>query len=426
MRKNLFMLSQEEIPVQWYNIASDLPGGLPKDHDIEGVESRIEHMKMIRPKELTKQDQSIERYVDIPSEVLEKYLRVGRPTPLMRAYELEKYLETPSHIYIKREDYMPTQSFKINSAIAQTYYIKKQGYKGVVSETGAGQWGLALSYAAVMEKLALNFFWVKVSREQKPMRADWCKLFGANIFDSPSQITETGRKMLARDANCPGALGIAIGEAVEYCLSNPEYAYASGSNLVHVIMHQTIIGQEVKKQMKMIGEKADVLVACCGGGSNLGGFIGPFIFDEDYKAKTKFLAVESDAAPRLTKGEYKYDSADPYGFTPLAKSYTLGRDFIPAPNHVGGLRQHNGSPVVGKLRHDGYLDAVACSQEQALKAGLLFSQLYGMLPAPESSHALWGAIQLALEAKKTNEKKNILICLSGNGVLDMSAYKTLM
>ena len=353
------------------------------------------------------------------------YSRVGRPTPLMRAYELEEYLQTPAHIYIKREDYMPTHSFKINSAIAQTYYAKKEGFKGVVSETGAGQWGLALSYAAAMNGLSTHFFWVKVSKHQKPMRADWCKLFGANIYESPSTITTTGRRILEQDINCPGSLGISIGEAIEFASQHPEYAYVSGSNLCHVIMHQTIIGLELKKQLKKLGVKPDAFVACCGGGSNLGGFMGPFIFDEEYNKNTTFLAVESDAAPRLTKGEYKYDTADPYGFTPMSKSYTLGRDYIPVANHVGGLRQHNGSPIIGVLRNEGLLDAVDYSQKSALEAGVIFSKLYGVLPAPESSHALKGTIDLALKAKKEGVKTTIVMCLSGNGILDMSAYKTL-
>lgn len=426
MNSSYFFLPQQDMPDSWYNIVSDLPEELPADIDdnTDGG-SKIEMMKSIRAKELNRQDECKDRFIKIPDEVKEKYLQVGRPTPLMRAYELEKYLDTPAKIYIKREDFMPTHSFKINSAIAQTYYVKKENYKGVVSETGAGQWGLALSYAASMYGLDVNFFWVKVSKEQKPLRANWSNLFGANIIDSPSTITNTGRKILEEDPNCPGSLGIAIGEAIEYAREHPEYAYVSGSNLTHVILHQTIIGMELKKQLQAIGVKPDTFVACCGGGSNLGGFMGPFFFDEEFNKGTKFLAAESDAAPRLTKGTYKYDVADPYGNTPMVKSYTLGHDFVPVANHVGGLRQHNGSPIIGMLRSKGILDAQAFSQEEALTAGSLFSKLYGVLPAPESSHALRATIEQALVAKKENKPRTIVMCMSGNGVLDMSAYNTL-
>lgn len=428
MNSGYFFLPQQDMPNKWYNIVSDLPEELPSDIDTDAEKdgfSKVEMMKSIRAKELNRQDATKERYIDIPDEVLEKYIQVGRPTPLMRAYELEKYLDTPAHIYIKREDYMPTHSFKINSAIAQTYYVKKENYKGVVSETGAGQWGLALSYAASMYGLDTNFFWVKVSKRQKPLRADWSTLFGAKIIESPSTITETGRKILEEDKDCPGSLGIAIGEAIEFAKEHPEYAYVSGSNLTHVILHQTIIGMELKQQLKLIGVKPDTFIACCGGGSNLGGFMGPFFFDKEFAKDTHFLAAESDAAPRLTQGTYKYDVADPYGNTPMVKSYTLGHDFVPVANHVGGLRQHNGSPIIGMLRSKGILDAKAYSQEEALKAGALFSKLYGVLPAPESSHAVRATIEMALQAKKDKKPKDIVMCMSGNGVLDMSAYNTL-
>lgn len=422
MDNRYYFLQQQDLPDKWYNIQADLPEDLPQDADSD--RAKIELMKRIRVQELNRQDKCKERYIPIPEEVREKYIQIGRPTPLMRARELEQYLDTPAEIYVKREDYMPTHSFKINSAIAQVYYAKKENFKGIVSETGAGQWGLALSYAASMYGLDLNFFWVKVSKHQKPLRAEWSELFGANIIESPSMLTETGRKILEDDKECPGSLGIAIGEAIEFAKEHPEYAYVSGSNLTHVLLHQSVIGLELKQQLKNNGVKPDAFVACCGGGSNLGGFMGPFFFDKEF-SDAKFLAAESDAAPRLTKGKYKYDCADPYGNTPLVKSYTLGHDFVPVANHVGGLRQHNGSPIVGMLRHKGLLDAIALSQTKALQAGRLFSRLYGTLPAPESSHALYAAINLALEAKKERKPTNIVLCMSGCGVLDMSAYKTL-
>ncbi|MFF2910166.1 TrpB-like pyridoxal phosphate-dependent enzyme [Paenibacillus sp. NPDC057934] len=425
MKNSLCSFSTIKLPTQWYNIIPELPGKLPGDIDSAFEADKIQLMQRIRVKELSRQDQSMEKFIDIPPDVLEMYNRVGRPTPLMRAYELEEYLGTPAQIYIKREDVMPTHSFKLNSAIAQTFYAKKEGFQGVVTESGAGQWGLALSYAASLNDLSTQFFWVKVSREQKPVRAEWCKMFGATIYDSPSTLTMTGRNMLEQDANCPGSLGISIGEAIEFTSEHPEYAYVSGSNLCHVILHQTIIGLELKQQLKQAGIKPDSFVACCGGGSNLGGFMGPFIFDDEFNKDTRFVAIESDAAPRLTKGEYKYDSADPYGLTPQSKSYTLGKDFIPVANHVGGLRQHNGSPIIGALRNKGLLDAVAYSQREALEAGLVFTKLYGAVPAPESSHALKGTIDLALKAKEENRNTTIVMCLSGSGVLDMSAYMTL-
>lgn len=320
---------------------------------------------------------------------------------------------------------LPTHSFKLNSAFAQAYYAKEQGVTELVSESGAGQWGLALSYACKVFGIKCRFFWVRASMGQKTARADWCRLFGAEITASPSNITNTGREILKKDPECPGSLGISIGEATEYVASHKDCAYVSGSNLPHVLMHQTVIGQEVKEQLKSIGVKPDLFIACCGGGSNLGGFMGPFFFDKEFNQDTRFLAAESDAAPRLVKGKYMYDSADPLGITPQNMSYTLGRDFVPPLNHAGGLRQHNGSPVTSILRHKGILEAKAFTQEETLKAGKLFSMLYGVLPAPESSHALRAAINEALEAKKRQKKTDIVLCLSGNGILDINAYKTI-
>ncbi len=418
-------LHADKIPGQWYNILADLPGEIPEERESGNNPHSKELMQKIRIKELLKQDVSKERMVKIPEEVMEKYLAAGRPVPLMRAWELERYLGTKANIYIKREDLLPTHSFKLNSAFAQAYYAKEQGITELVSESGAGQWGLALSYACKVFGIKCRFFWVKSSMVQKAARADWCRLFGAEITASPSNITNTGREILKKDPGCPGSLGISIGEAVEYVSLHKDCAYVSGSNLPHVLMHQTIIGQEVKAQLKSIGVKPDLFIACCGGGSNLGGFMGPFFFDKEFNQGTRFLAAESDAAPRLVQGKYRYDSADPLGITPQNISYTLGRDFVPPLNHAGGLRQHNGSPVIGLLRHKGLLDAEAFSQEEALKAGKLFSMLYGVLPAPESSHALRAAINKALDAKKTHKKTEIVLCLSGNGILDINAYRNI-
>lgn len=418
-------LSKNNIPKRWYNILADLPKQIPEDLESDSNPHSKELVQRIRPKELLMQDASRERMIDIPEEVIEKYLMIGRPTPLMRAVELERYLDTPARLYIKREDMLPTHSFKLNSALAQVYYAKKQGITEIVSESGAGQWGLALAYACSIFGIKCKFFWVRASKKQKPYRADWCELYGAEIIDSPSQLTETGRKILSDAPDCPGSLGISIGEAIEYVSGHQECRYVSGSNLSHVLMHQTIIGQEVKEQLKSIDVKPDLFIACCGGGSNLGGFMGPFFFDSEFNQHTRFLAAESDVAPRLTRGEYRYDSADPYGLTPKSISYTLGKEFVPPMNHVGGLRQHNGSAIVGLLRHEAILDAKAFSQQEALEAGRLFAKLYGVLPAPESSHALKAGMDAAIEAKKQNKGMDIAICLSGNGILDISAYKSM-
>lgn len=418
-------LNADKIPGQWYNILADLPEKIPEERESVNNPHSRELMQKIRLKELLKQDISKERLVTIPEEVIGKYIMAGRPVPLMRATELEEYLGTPAEIYIKREDLLPTHSFKLNSAFAQAYYAKEQGVTELVSESGAGQWGLALSYACMVFGIKCRFFWVRASMGQKTARADWCRLFGAEITASPSNITNTGREILKKDPGCPGSLGISIGEATEYVDSHKDCAYVSGSNLPHVLMHQTVIGQEVKEQLKSIGVKPDLFIACCGGGSNLGGFMGPFFFDKEFNQDTRFLAAESDAAPRLVKGKYMYDSADPLGITPQNMSYTLGRDFVPPLNHAGGLRQHNGSPVIGLLRHKGLLDAEAFSQKEALEAGKLFSMLYGVVPAPESSHALRAAINKALDAKKTHKKTKIVLCLSGNGVLDINAYRNI-
>lgn len=418
-------LSRKNIPRKWYNILADLPKPLPEDQESDSNPNSRELMQKIRPKELLRQDASRERMIDIPEEVREKYCMIGRPTPLMRATELEKYLDTPARLYIKREDLLPTHSFKLNSAIAQVYYAKKQGIAELVSESGAGQWGLALAYACSLFGIKCKFFWVRASKKQKPYRGDWCELYGAEIMDSPSQYTETGKKILRNAPDCPGSLGISIGEAIEYASEHPGCGYVSGSNLAHVLLHQTVIGQEMKEQLRYVGVKPDLFVACCGGGSNLGGFMGPFFFDPEFNVNTVFLAAESEAAPRLTRGKYQYDSADPYGLTPQSMSYTLGREFVPPLNHVGGLRQHNGSAVVGLLRKEALLDARAYKQEEALEAGRLFSKLYGVLPAPESAHALRAGIDAALEAKKQNKKLSIAIALSGNGILDINAYRSL-
>ncbi len=421
MKDEIYYLKREKQPVKWYQILSDFYEPLPPLLYGEDVKLTKEDHDKIRVKELAKQDIQATKWVNIPQEVLEKYEMCGRPTPLMRAYSLEEHLGNYVNIYIKREDLLPTHSFKLNSALAQVYYAKREGFLKIVSETGAGQWGLALSYAAKLFGMKAEIFWVKSSKRQKPYRADWCNLFGTELHESPSKLTETGKNELRKDVNCPGSLGIAIGEAVEYTQKQRDCAYISGSNLPHVILHQTVIGLETKEQLKQIGVMPDLFVACCGGGSNLGGFIGPFLFDEEYK-NANFIAAESHAAPRLSKGEYRYDYPDPLGILPKVKSYTLGKDYMPPLTHAGGLRQHNGSAIIGWLKNKDMLRAESFSQEEALQAGRLYTSLYGTIPAPESSHALAAVIRRAYEAKKKNKKETIVMCLSGCGVLDMQAY----
>ncbi len=413
------------IPDYWYNIQHDLPEPLPTVKDVidEGG-SRIERMNKIRLQTLNEQDANTEKWVKIPDEVRQKYSEIGRPTPLLRATKFEKYLGTNARIYIKREDLLPTHSFKLNSAIAQAYYAKEEGAKGLVTETGAGQWGLAMSWAANAFELECKVFWVKISRKQKPYRVDWCKLLGTEIIDSPSEHTWLGKEILSKDPDSYGSLGISIGEAISFVSENPQYKYVSGSNLPHVLLHQSVIGLETIEQLKLYNEEPNILIACCGGGSNLGGFAGPFLEEKLKNDQLRLIAAESTAAPRLTTGEYKYDYADPGRLSPLTLSYTLGNDYMPPPVHVGGLRQHNGSTVIGLLRHLNLLEAYAYDQKQAFDAGKLFAKLYGIIPAPETCHAIKATIDLALEAKKNKKKPVIVMCYSGNGILDFEGYKS--
>ncbi len=411
---------------QWYNILSGLPGQLPEDRDLDdGSASRIDLMRRIRPSSLSDQDRPEKSWIPIPEPVLQHYREIGRPTPLKRAQALEQHLGTNARIYLKREDVLPTHSFKLNSAIAQAYYAKSEGYTTLISETGAGQWGLALAYAARLFGLKVKIFWVRVSEEQKKYRSDYAQLLGAEIIQSPSMKTMTGRKTLEQDPNCPGSLGIAIGEAVEYTSQNKDCCYLSGSNLPHVLMHQTVIGLETKAQLANLGVKPDHLIACCGGGSNLGGFIGPFLPEKEKDPEQLQLhAAESTAAPRLTTGQYIYDHSDPLGLTPLTLSYTLGRDYVPPAVHTGGLRQHNGSPVIGLMQQHGLLQAQAYDSKEAIETGRLFCQLYGTLPAPETCHALAAVSKLAKDSDISERRDTLVACYSGNGLLDINAYSS--
>jgi tryptophan synthase beta chain len=418
---------RNNIPTEWFNLIHQLPVPLPEDKEPDENSKRIPLMEKIRIKEMLKQDRHPDSWIPIPGKILEKYEEIGRPTPLMRAYELEEYLGTPAKIFLKREDTLPTHSFKLNSAIAQAYYAKQEGAKCLVSETGAGQWALALAYACKMYDLQVKIFWVRVSEQQKRLRAIYTQLLGGEVISSPSRLTATGRMVLGQNPDSPGSLGISIGEAIDYVKENDKCCYVSGSNIPHVLLHQTVIGLETKLQLSELGEKPDILVACCGGGSNLGGFIGPFLPEKRLRGdKLRLVVAESLAAPRLTQGEYRYDHADPAGLTPMTLSYTMGHEFVPSPVHVGGLRQHNGSAVVGVLQHEGWLESYAYDQKETFNAGKLFLDIYKCVAAPETCHALKAVIDRALEAKKNNTKPTIVGCFTGNGLLDLSGYEKII
>lgn len=419
-------LTEEQMPKQWYNLRADmkeLPEPMLNPQTMKPVKK--EDLLPIFCEELVEQELNNEkRYYDIPKEILDMY-RIYRPSPLIRAYNLEKALGTPAKIYYKFEGNNTSGSHKLNSAIAQVYYAKNQGVKGVTTETGAGQWGTALAEACSYFKLPLTVYMVKGSYNQKPFRKAIMQTFGANVIASPSNTTEAGRKILEKDPDTTGSLGCAISEAVETAVSREGYKYVLGSVLNQVILHQSIIGLEAKKAMEILGEYPDIVIGCAGGGSNLGGLIAPFMQDKLLgKANPKFIAVEPASCPSLTRGKYAYDYCDTGKMTPLAKMYTLGCEFIPSPNHAGGLRYHGMSPIVSKLYHDGYIDAVSVEQTEVFKAAIFFAKNETILPAPESAHAIKAAIDEALKCKETGEEKTILFGLTGTGYFDMTAYSS--
>lgn len=419
-------LTEDQMPKQWYNIRADmkeLPDPMLNPQTMKPVKK--EDLLPIFCEELVEQELNNEkRYYDIPKEILDMY-RIYRPSPLIRAYNLEQALGTPAKIYYKFEGNNTSGSHKLNSAIAQVYYAKKQGVKGVTTETGAGQWGTALAEACSYFKLPLTVYMVKGSYNQKPFRKAIMQTFGSNVIASPSNTTEAGRKILEKDPDTTGSLGCAISEAVETAVSREGYKYVLGSVLNQVILHQSIIGLEAKKAMEILGEYPDIVIGCAGGGSNLGGLIAPFMQDKLLgKANPKFIAVEPASCPSLTRGKYAYDYCDTGKMTPLAKMYTLGCEFIPSPNHAGGLRYHGMSPIVSKLYHDGYIDAVSVEQTEVFKAAIFFAKNETILPAPESAHAIKAAIDEALKCKETGEEKTILFGLTGTGYFDMTAYSS--
>jgi tryptophan synthase beta chain len=417
-------LEEKELPTRWYNILPDLPTPLkpplsPQTQKPVGPDD----LGVIFPESLIMQEVSSETYIDIPEEVQELY-KSFRPSPLCRAYRLEEALDTPARIYYKYEGVTPSGSHKLNTAIPQAYYNKKAGIKRLATETGAGQWGSALSIAASMFGLECVVYMVKVSYHQKPYRKSLMETFGATVIPSPSNRTNAGRKILEKDPDSLGSLGIAIGEAVEDAATHDDTNYALGSVLNHVILHQTIIGQEARVQMEKVDEYPDVIIGCCGGGSNFAGIAFPFLRDviKDGK-KIKVVAAEPTACPTLTKGKFAYDFGDSAQLTPITMMYTLGHGFVPPGIHAGGLRYHGDSPIVSQLYKDGLIEAVALHQNDIFKGAVTFARAEGILPAPESAHAIKAAIDEALRCKETGEAKTILFNLSGHGHFDLSAYE---
>ena len=418
-------LSENEIPSSWYNVRADMknkPAPLLNPGTLEPMTAQ--ELSAVFCEDLVAQELDNEHaYIPIPQEIRDFY-KMYRPSPLVRAYCLEEKLQTPAHIYYKFEGNNTSGSHKLNSAVPQAYYAKKQGLKGVTTETGAGQWGTALSMACSYFDLDCKVYMVKVSYEQKPFRREVMRTYGASVTPSPSDTTQVGRKILAEHPGTTGSLGCAISEAVEVAVSNPGYRYVLGSVLNQVLLHQSVIGLETKAALDKYGVKADMIIGCAGGGSNLGGLIAPFVGEKlRGEADYQIIAVEPASCPSLTRGVYAYDFCDTGMVCPLVKMYTLGSDFIPAPNHAGGLRYHGMSPVLSQLYEDGLMEAVSVKQTDVFEAAEMFARVEGILPAPESSHAIRVAIDEALKCKETGEAKNIVFGLTGTGYFDMVAYE---
>jgi tryptophan synthase beta chain len=415
-------LSSEDVPKNWYNINADLPVELPMPKNSEGKD-QISSLQKAFTKAGLEQEFSKERYIKIPNEVRELYMQMGRPSPLFRATKLEEYLNTPAKIYYKREDTSPTGSHKLNSAIPQAYFAKKEGVERLTTETGAGQWGTALSLACNLLDLECTVYMVKVSFNQKPDRKNIMNIYNGNVYASPSENTKVGREILSKDPDHPGSLGVAISEAMEEALENENVKYTLGSVLNQVMLHQTVIGQELKTQLEIADEEPDVMIACAGGGSNFAGSLFPFIKDKiDGNSDTKFIAVEPSACPTLTEGKYEYDFGDVNGFTPMLKMFTLGHDFVAPTVHAGGLRYHGMSPQVSLLTKEGFIEPTSAHQRDVFEAGILFARNEGVLPAPETTHAIKATIDEALKCKQTGEEKTIVMNFSGHGMLDLKGY----
>ena len=424
MKQRKFILEEKDVPEKWYNVLADMPNKpLPPLHP--GTKEPIgpDALAPLFPMELIKQEVSTEKYIDIPDEVRNIYT-MWRPTPLYRAYGLEKALDTPAKIYYKYEGVSPAGSHKPNTAVAQAYYNKQEGVKRITTETGAGQWGSALAFACQHFGIECDVYMVRISYEQKPYRKLMMNTWGANVFSSPTDQTEAGRKILAEDPDSPGSLGIAISEAVEMAASRDDTKYSLGSVLNHVLLHQTIIGQEAIKQFELAGDMPDIVIAPFGGGSNFSGLALPFLrlnFDEGKKIRC--IAVEPSSCPKLTRGIFRYDFGDTVGMTPLLPMFTLGHNFVPAPIHAGGLRYHGAGVIVSQLLKDKLVEAVAKDNLEIFEAGVLFAQTEGFIPAPEANHGIAAAITEAKKCKEEGTSKTILFNLCGHGFFDLKAYE---
>ncbi len=416
------LLTEDEMPRQWYNILADMPTPMqPPLHPGTGQPVGPEDLAPIFPMNLIEQEVSTERWIDIPEEVLE-VLKIWRPAPLVRAYGLERALDTPAKIYYKNESYSPPGSHKPNTAVPQAYFNKIAGTKRITTETGAGQWGSALSFAGAMYGIEIVVFMVKISYQQKPYRRLMMNTWGATCYASPSTQTESGRSILEKDPDTPGSLGIAISEAVEAAVSDENTKYALGSVLNHVMLHQTIIGLEAQKQLEKVGDYPDIVIGCAGGGSNFAGLSFPFARDKIFGKDVQIIAVEPMSCPTMTRGPFAYDFGDTVQKTPLLPMHTLGHDFIPAPIHAGGLRYHGMAPTVSQLILDGIIEPRAVHQLETFEAGVTFARTEGIIPAPETNHAIAAVIQEAKKAKEEGKEKVILFNFSGHGLVDLAAY----
>ncbi|TXT54334.1 MAG: Tryptophan synthase beta chain 2 [Candidatus Thorarchaeota archaeon] len=426
VNKNRITLDIEDVPKNYVNIVPYLSEPLAPPIDPgTGEPASPDVLTAIFAQECVRQEATQDKLVKIPTEIREALMRFGRPSPLQRAVRLEEQLRTPARIYFKREDVSPTGSHKLNTALAQAYYAAKEGTERLATETGAGQWGSAVALACSVFDIEAMVYMVKISYEQKRYRGTLMRSFGATIVPSPSDITEFGRKILKANPDHPGTLGIAISEALEDTLSREDTKYTLGSVLNHVLLHQTVIGQEVIAQLESVDEKVDTLIGCVGGGSNFGGMVFPFLADSRFD-DVDYIAVEPTACPTLTKGEYKYDFGDTAGLTPKLKMYSLGQNFTPPKIHAGGLRYHGMAPTISALVHEGRIKPIAYDQVEVLHAGVLFAKCEGIIPAPESAHAIKAAIDRALYAKRNNREETIVLNLSGHGYFDMGAYDSLL
>ncbi len=424
MSTKKFLLQEKDIPTAWYNIAADMKNKpLPILNPKTKEPLHAEDLYPLFAEELARQEMNqTDAWIEIPEEVRDMY-KIWRPTPLVRAYGLEKALDTPAHIYFKNESVSPVGSHKLNSAIAQAYFCKKQGVTNITTETGAGQWGAALSFAAKAFGLELAVYMVKVSYHQKPYRRSIMQSYGAEVIASPSMSTRAGRDIITKHPNYQGSLGTAISEAVELAMQTPNCKYTLGSVLNHVMLHQTVIGLEAEKQMEMAGEYPDIVIGCFGGGSNFSGISFPFLRHKLNEGKDiRIIAAEPASCPKLTRGQFQYDFGDEAGYTPLIPMYTLGHNFAPANIHAGGLRYHGAGSIVSQLKKDNLMEAVDIKQLDTFNAALLFAKTEGIIPAPESSHAIAAAINEAFVCKEEGKQKTILFNLSGHGLIDMAAY----